>query len=94
MKRFREGLVFKAHRLLYHATLGLRVIKKKVGTAEGVVFVEVDVDVLPESARVVVPAFGSCVRRIVSCITQLKAQGLSRSCNESKEEEEEEEFRV
>jgi len=26
---FRGGLVFKAHRLLYHATLGLRVIKKK-----------------------------------------------------------------
>jgi len=29
MKRFRGGLVFKAHRLLYHSTLGLRVIKKK-----------------------------------------------------------------
>jgi len=27
--RFRDGLVFKAHRLLYHSTLGLRVIKKK-----------------------------------------------------------------
>jgi len=27
--RFREGLVFKARRLLYHSTLGLRVIKKK-----------------------------------------------------------------
>ena len=27
--RFRGGLVFKAHRLLYHSTLGLRVIKKK-----------------------------------------------------------------
>jgi len=26
---FRSGLVFKAHRLLYHSTLGLRVIKKK-----------------------------------------------------------------
>ena len=25
----RGGLVFKAHRLLYHSTLGLRVIKKK-----------------------------------------------------------------
>jgi len=33
-KRFRGGLVFKAHRLVYHLTLGLRVIKKnkkKVG---------------------------------------------------------------
>ena len=28
VKRFRGGLVFKAHRLLYHSTLGLRVIKK------------------------------------------------------------------
>ena len=29
VKRFRGGLVFMAHRLLYHSTLGLRVIKKK-----------------------------------------------------------------
>ena len=29
MKRFRGGLVFQAHRLLYHSTLGSRVIKKK-----------------------------------------------------------------
>ena len=29
MKRFREGLVCKAHRLVYHSTLGSRVIKKK-----------------------------------------------------------------
>ena len=29
VKRFRRGLVFKAHRLLYHSTLGWRVIKKK-----------------------------------------------------------------
>ena len=28
-KRFRGGLVFKAHRFLYHSTLGSRVIKKK-----------------------------------------------------------------
>jgi len=26
---FRGGLLFKAHRLVYHSTLGLRVIKKK-----------------------------------------------------------------
>jgi len=30
VKRFRGGLVFKAHRLVYHSTLGLRVIKKKM----------------------------------------------------------------
>jgi len=29
VQRFRDGLVFKAHRLLYHSTLGVRVIKKK-----------------------------------------------------------------
>ena len=29
VKRFRGGLVFKAHRWLYHSTLGSRVIKKK-----------------------------------------------------------------
>ena len=29
MQRFRGGLVFKDNRLLYHSTLGLRVIKKK-----------------------------------------------------------------
>jgi len=29
VKRFRGGLVIKAHRLVYHSTLGLRVIKKK-----------------------------------------------------------------
>ena len=29
MKRFRRGLIFKARRLLYHSTLGSRVIKKK-----------------------------------------------------------------
>jgi len=27
--RFRGGLVFKAHRLVYHSTLGIRVMKKK-----------------------------------------------------------------
>ena len=29
VKRFRGGLVCKAHKLLYHSTLGSRVIKKK-----------------------------------------------------------------
>jgi len=37
------------------------------------------------------PEAGSFLRLIDSCITQLKAQGPSRTCNESKEEEEEEE---
>jgi len=30
VKGFRGGLVFKAHRLMYHSTLGLRVMKKKM----------------------------------------------------------------
>ena len=34
---------------------------------------------------------GSHLRRTDTCITQPKAQGLFRSCDESKEEEEEEE---
>jgi len=29
VKRFRGGLVFEAHRLFYHSTLGLRVTTKK-----------------------------------------------------------------
>jgi len=29
VQRFRGGLVVKAHRLVYHSTLGSRVIKKK-----------------------------------------------------------------
>ena len=29
VQRFRGGLVFKAHRLLYHSTLGFRVLEKK-----------------------------------------------------------------
>jgi hypothetical protein len=32
-QRFRGGLVFKVQRLLYHSTLGLRVIKKSVESA-------------------------------------------------------------
>ena len=37
-KRFRGGLVCKAHRLLYHSTLGLRVIKKKTGQSKHAAF--------------------------------------------------------
>ena len=36
MKRFRGGLVFKAHRFVYHSTLGSRVIKKKKKDRGGV----------------------------------------------------------
>ena len=33
---FRGGLVFKAHRLVYHSTLGWRVIKKKKKPSESI----------------------------------------------------------
>ena len=32
-QRFRRGLVFKAHRLLDHSTLGLRIIRKNLSTS-------------------------------------------------------------
>ena len=35
VQQFRGGLVFKAHRLLYHSTLGLRIIQKKEGAGFG-----------------------------------------------------------
>jgi len=42
----------------------------------------------PESRCVVVTEAGSYLRIIDFCITQLKAQGPYRTCNESKTEEE------
>jgi len=34
VQRFRGGLVFEAQRLLYHSTLGLRVIKKNISLTQ------------------------------------------------------------
>jgi len=100
VQRFRGGLVFKAHRLLYHSTLGSRVIKKK-GTDLEVIARQVHlrerrvIQRPPEPiqvvscsrrARISGSEAGSYLRLIDSCITQLKVQGLSRNCNESKEE--------
>jgi len=45
----------------------------------------------PFSGAVDGTCFRSYLRLIDSCVTQLKAQGPSRTCNESKSEEEEEE---
>ena len=42
VKRFRGGLVFKAHRLLYHSTLGLEVIKKKKKPDKGLRALELE----------------------------------------------------
>jgi len=44
VQRFQGGLVFKAHRLLYHSTLGLRVIKKKRRTLNPTRFAMTDDD--------------------------------------------------
>jgi len=41
-----------------------------------------------ENRGVVVTGAGSYLRLVDSCVTQLKAQGPFRTCNESKEEEE------
>jgi len=120
-QRFRGGLVFKAHRHLYHSTLGLRVIKKKddVGgpaslgaapcarraaaptVAHTVVAGEHKQWLRERGGRAVCQRWGGraisikgrlrvCPRTCISCIIQLKAQGPSRTCNESQEEEEEE----
>jgi len=43
-RRFRGGLVFKALRLLYHSTLGSRVIKKKKERGDAPYFVGLDDD--------------------------------------------------
>ena len=55
MKRFREGLVFKAHRLLYHSTLGLRVIQKKKNAGGCASPIESEeTDTLPRFPRIAV----------------------------------------
>ena len=64
MKRFREGLVFKAHRLLYHSTLGLRVIKKKkkvTDRCEGAMQHAVTPPVCPSNSASATPD-AACVR--------------------------------
>ena len=40
MKRFRGGLIFKAHRLVYHPTLGSRVMKKRKKSANSEALVQ------------------------------------------------------
>ena len=84
VQRFRGVLVIKAHILLYHSILGLRVIKKKKEEAWGVR------RRCGRGRSGGGTEAGSYSRLIDSCITQLKAQGPSRTCNESKEDEEEE----
>ena len=77
--RDRGGLVFKAHRLVYHATLGSRVIKKKKKRPGG--RRSRRRWRAASAPRHASPAAGSYLRLLDSCITQLKAQGPSRTCN-------------
>ena len=97
MQRFRGGPVFKAHRLLYHSTLGLRVIRKRrrgrrvVGVRSPSRGVKSTVSSQFKNNHFTEMCSGSeagsYLRLIDSFITQRKAQGPSRTCNESKEEE-------
>jgi len=48
----------------------------------------------PQRLGIAILSSHTYLRLIDSCITQLKAQGPSRTCNESKEEEEEEATRI
>jgi len=91
VQRFRGGPVCKAHRLLYHSASGMRGIKKIVpGSRCGCWHPRAS----PRSGRSWTMCSGSeagsYLRLIDFCITQLKTQGPARTCNESKEEEEEE----
>ena len=87
MKRFRGGLVFKALRLCVSLNSRIESNKEeKKGVMPGVG----GWGVLPwvgGKGACSGPEAGSYLTLIDSCITQLKAQGPSRTCNESKEEE-------
>jgi len=113
VQRFRGGLVFKAHRFLYHSTLGLRVMKKKIkrvapadspnlanarrraatchstaGTPYSRAPATLDAQPLAHvGVKQKWVGHERYLRLIQSCITQLQAQGPSRTCNESKEDE-------
>jgi len=81
-----SGLVFKAHRLVYHSTLYLWTFS----AARSTVFLARRNRARERSEWCTRPTeAGSFLRLIDSCITQLMAQGPFRTCNESKEEEEE-----
>jgi len=64
VKRFRGGLVFKAHRLVYHSTLGSNVIMKKKKASA--------IEAAASTAMLAPPI---CTD---ACTSQLKAQGPSR----------------
>ena len=73
VKRFRGGLVFQAHRLCVSLNSRLGSNKEEEENRR---------DRIRLGQRTCIPL----LMLIDSCITQLKAQGPSRTCNESKEE--------
>jgi len=68
---------------VYHSTLGVGVIKKRRRRFLDAPGRQKDRKTERQKGR---QGGGSYLRRIDSCITQLKAQGPSRTCNASKEE--------
>ena len=72
VKRFRGGLVFKAHRLLYHSTLGLRVIKKRREVADRDIE-RVQIHQLPEREFFI----DNLLVRIHSIIVMIRWTGLA-----------------
>jgi len=81
-----EGSYLRPHRLLYHSTLGWRVIKKRrrrLGPGSA----QLCSGPRARMMRVQRERDTSYLWLVDSYITQLKAEGRSRTCNESKEEE-------
>ena len=89
VKRFRGGLVFKAHRRC------VLLNSRRESNKEGLEVVGVEPS-LPPACQMTShftemcsgSEAGSYLRLIDSCITQLKVHEPSRTCNEGKEEEE------
>ena len=86
VKRFRGGLVFKADRLLYHSSLGLKVIKKKKkGEAGTGAFVDCVRHLSPPALRSVersspVLATGKgCMECVHACPTVSSRMGRCRA---------------
>ena len=70
-----RGLVFKAHRLLHHSTLGLRVIKKKAVLGYAPVSQALELALRHALARRVLPASGElgCESRLIVMAQTLHA---------------------
>ena len=87
VQRFRAGLVFKARGLNRPFSRSFSPASERRGNNLEVL--KPDARGFPRQPSTTCSEAGSYLRLIYSCITQLKAQWPSRTCNESKEEEEE-----